>query len=461
MCRMKLYILIRESRDEKRNNLNQESLGNNNMNQLNASFESYDNLGDKLNRLIELGEHLGNSQSLIMSSAMEADAIIPEKQILSTYFGTNPKEQKYQLAVESIKDSIVETVTKAYNAIVEMLKKFIGWIKSFFTSNKFQADEKQVNQIKKELSDQKFLTCTKDVDDLLAEAGTAALEDIGIRGDGDHEYRGDPIKVGDVFEIFKRSLNEHEVDFLTSGHQYKIIKNVVDEFSHGHYPDFINGISDEIQSWLQNGLTEAPHVGRDEDVVERFSHKQKRILDQIKQKYHTASSGIEEMERMCVTNPPKGDHQHLNLFQKKPSILFPHIERIWDTVKFEKITDEDKKLITSLEKVRKQFETDSKNISSKLSSQKQTWPPEEAILRLAQRTNREMLQHISSLVKVGVFIKNSANTAYQATMKSFSYITRLLNAISKLPNVNREKLNKCIDVIQAKRRAIDKITAIA
>lgn len=431
------------------------------MNQLNVSFEAYDDLGIKIDRLFELGNVLENSQTLVMSTAMEADAVIPEKAILSTYFGSEGKERKHQLAVESIKDSIVDAVVKTYNAICEMLKKFIGWIKSFFTTNKFQADEKKVNALKKELSDSKLTACMKDVDDLINTSGALSMEDMGLRGDGDHEFRGPGIKVTDVFEAFKRSLNEHEVDFLTSGHRYKVIKDVVDEFAHGKYPNFINGISEELQGWVYNGLSEAPHIGRGEDSVERFSYKQKRSLDAIKQKYHTAVVGIEGMERMCVTNPPKGDHQHLNLFQKKPSVLFPHIERIWDTVKFEKISSEDKKLIASLEKVKKQFETDSKSIGNKLNSQKQTWPPEEVVLRLAQRTNREMLQHIAALVKVGMFIKTSADTAYHATVKSFSYITRLLNAIAKLPNADRDKLYKCLDVINAKRRALDQITTIA
>ena len=69
-----------------------------------------------------------------------------------------------------------------------------------------------------------------------------------------------------------------------------------------------------------------------------------------------------------------------------------------------------------------------------------------------------IFQNELTLVKVGGFIKNSANTAYHATVKSFSYINRLLNAIGKLPNVDRDKLLKCIDIINAKRRKIDAIT---
>lgn len=429
------------------------------MNQLNTSFEAYDDLSHKLDRLFELGNVLEKNQALVMSSAMEADAIAPSKNILSIYFGAGGKDQKYTLATESIKDSIVEAVVKAYKYIADMIKKFIGWLVKL-TKDVFHGSEKQVDDVKTVLKDHELLECMKDVDDLLASAGSAAMESAR-HGDGDHEYRGDAVKVTDVFEIFKRSLNEREVDFLTSGHQYKVIKDVVNEFSNGHYPQFISGFSDELQSWVREGLREAPHVGNDEDVVERFIYKRTRALNEIKQKYHTAISTIDELDRLCVNIPAQGDHEHLNLFQKKPSVLFPHIERIWETVKFERIGDADKKLLVNLEKIRKQFENDTKNVRSKLDSDKQPWPAVEGILRLAQRANREMLSYISSLVKVGGFIKNSANIAYHATVKSFSYITRLLNAIGKLPNVDRQKLNKCLDTIHSKRRAIDMITSIA
>ncbi len=162
----------------------------------------------------------------------------------------------------------------------------------------------------------------------------------------------------------------------------------------------------------------------------------------------------------CVSIPPKGDHTHLSLFQKQPSVLFPHIERIWKSIKFERIGEDDRKLISNIDKIRKQYETDGKQIINKLENRKQFWPAEDVVLRGAQKANKEMLNYISSLIKVSGFIKTSANTAYHATIKSFSYISKLLNAIGKLPNVDRDKLIKCIDIINQKRQRIDLITNI-
>lgn len=422
---------------------------------LNEIETGYDQINEKFESLLDISNKLESDGVLSLNTAMEADNLIPDKYVLSTYFGSNDKTQKHQIAVESIKNSIIESIKNAYDYIVSMLKRFIGWLNDI-VHRTFTGSKKQTDEIHSVLNDAELSSCMKDVDDLYKTAGNVALEDFY----NNDEDRGSGIRVTDVFENFKKSLNEHEIDFLTSGHRYKTIKTVVDDFTHQHYADFINGFSEDIQKWFKEGLDEAPHIGKSDDVVERFNYKRTRQLNTIRQKYNTTIVHIEDLERKCISVPPKGDHTHLNLFQKQPSILFPHIERIWQTIKFEKISEDDRKLIANLEKIRKQFETDGKQFIGKLESKKQFWPAEDVVLRGAQRANREMLKYIASLVKVGGFIKNSANTAYHATVKSFSYISRLLNAIGKLPNVDRDRLLKCIDVINEKRRRIDAITSI-
>ena len=286
----------------------------------------YDEINQRFESLLNLSSQLESSSDITLATAMEADILVPEKGILTVYFGNANKVQKHQIASESIKASIVEAFKNAYEYIVKMLKQFIGWIN----------------------------------------------------------------------ELINRS----------------------------------------------------------------FTGSKKQIAE-IRQKYYSIISHIEDLEHKCVSIPPKGDHTHLSLFQKQPSVLFPHIERIWKSIKFERIGEDDRKLISNIDKIRKQYETDGKQIIGKLENRKQFWPAEDIVLRGAQRVNREMLKYIASLVHVGGFIVKSANTAYHATVKSFSYINRLLNAIGKLPNVDRDKLLKCIDVINQQRRRIDTITHIA
>ena len=420
-------------------------------------FESlYDDIVERFNALSDISKRIDTDGSLSLNTAMEADSIVPEKCILSAYFGSNDRIQKQQLAVESIKDSIIEAIKNTYDYIIATLKRFIGWFHEI-AARMFTGNKKQISEIHTVLNDTELLTAMKDVDELVTSVGNVSLEDFYSPPE---ESRSSGVKVTDVFENFKKSLNEQEVDFLTSGHRYRVIKTVVDDFTHQHYSDFINGFSNDIQKWIKDGLDEAPHIGKNDDVVESFTHKRIRQLDTIRQKYNGTIKHIEDLESKCISVPPKGDLNHLNLFQKQPSILFPHIERIWKTIKFEKISEDDRKLIANLEKIRKQFETDGKQIIGRIENRKQYWPAEDSVLRSAQRANREMLKYIASLVKVGGFIKNSANTAYHATVKSFSYINRLLNAIGKLPNVDRDKLLKCIDIINAKRRKIDAITSL-
>ncbi len=416
----------------------------------------HDEVGERIDALMDLAQQMSLDDSLTMSAAMEADAIMPDKNILSVYFGSGNKSEKHKLATESILSGIVESIKKAYDYVVSMIKKFIGWISSFFNGKGFTVEVSVISGIRGVLNDSYLASALSEVDSMVSQVAKGiGMEDIGFMAG--HQPS---IQISEVFENFKRSLNEHEVDFLTSGQRYKVIKDVVSEFTRGHYPDFVNGFSKELQDWVKDGLKEAPHIGRDQDVVSKFTAQRIRVINDIKHKYSSTIRGIDELEHKCVGYPPKGDH-HLGVFQKQPSSLFPHIERIWQTVKFENISSEDKKLILSLEKVKKQFEADSKQITGMLQTRENGWPAENAVLKLAHSSNRDMLKYIATLVRVGAFIRTSANTAYQATMKSFTYITRLLHAIGKLPNIDRDRLHKCLEVINQKRRAIDSLTAIA
>lgn len=422
------------------------------MNTFSISFESYDHLDKRISDLIRVADDLEGQTSLSMSTALEADRIVPHKEILSVYFGNDPKVIKHQLATESIKDSIVDAVKKAYQHIAEMLKKFVGWIVDSI-KKAYAASKANVGQIKTAIAE--CVSELSDIDEL-----THSIADGLSMEDASHYNQNGGVYIGDVFEKFRTSLNETEVDFLTSGQRYKIVKDIVHEFSMGNYPEFISGITNDIRFWIEESLEEARNTGRDPDVVKNFSFKQNKKLTDIKQRYYHSITGIDEMDRQCSNHLPKGDYAHLKLFQNKPSMLFPHLQHIWDSIKFEKIDESDKRLISNLDKIRKQYESDAKTISAALVNKDHSWPAEDEVLRMAQAANRNILRYISVLIKIGSFIKHSANTAYQATMKSFTYISKLLNAISRSSTADKDKLNRCLDVIHEKLRSLNDMSAL-
>lgn len=416
------------------------------------NYNLYEDISRQMESLMEIGNQIRGDSALKLSSAMEADAIIPHKNILSTYFGADDRQTKHRLATESIADGIVEAVKNLYKMIVEMIKRAIAFIQSFFTKKKFTGTKEQVDGMKDILSDHETEKAVDDAMQLLNQSGVS-MEDAGPKIQ---------IDIGAVFEAYQQALSEHELDFITSGHRYKIIKDVIVEFTSARYHEFVNKYTDEVDTWVELGLNQSPHIGKDETVVYKFKMDEQRKLTGIKEKYTSRFNSLEELERMCfIQNTGEKGTQHLEYFKRKPSALFPHLEHIWKSVPFDRIGDDDRKLMVSLEKVKKRFEDSSKRIDGKLKSERDRWPARDEMLRMANRANKEIMECINSLVRVVGFIRHSADTAYNATVKSFNYITRMLNAIGKLPGIDRERLMQCIDVIQKKRRAIDQLTQIA
>lgn len=416
------------------------------------NYNLYDDISKQMESLMEIGNQIQGDSVLKLNSAMEADAIIPHKNILSAYFGAEDKQTKYRLATESIVDGIIESVKNLYKLIVEMINRSITFIQSFFTKKKFAGTKEQVDGMKDILSDRETEKAVDDAVLLLTRTGVS-LEDVGPKIQ---------IDIGAVFDHYQSALTEHELDFITSGHRYKVIKDVIVEFTGARYHEFIDKYTDEIDTWVELGLSHSPHIGKDETVVYKFKMDEQRKLIAIKEKYTPRFNTLEEIERLCfVQNTGGKGAQHLEYFKRKPSALFPHLEHIWKSIPFDRIGDDDRKLMVSLEKVKKRFEDSSKRIDGKLKSERDRWPARDEMLRMANRANKEIMECINSLVRVVGFIRHSADTAYNATVKSFNYITRMLNAIGKLPGIDRERLMQCIDVIQKKRRAIDQLTQIA
>lgn len=390
-----------------------------------------------------------------MDLAMEADVIVPNKSILSIYMSTQSKSQKYSLAVESIHEKIVDAVVRVYNHIVKMIKSFIAMLMKPFSSNK--KDIAQTNEIVMDVvKDHQLQIAMKDIDGFVADAQSVATEDML------NPSKLTNISINDIYEKFVDTLSDPEVDFLTSGHRYKTIKNVVDSYIKGHYPEFISDMSGAIQKWVEDGLQEAPHIGKAEDSVKRFMTNRESLLSTVNKNHKETIEGLRELEKLCGSNTVNtADRARLHVFLKTPSMLFPHIERMLESVRFERISDSERKLISNLEKIRQHFEADVRHIQMKLNSDIPNWPAQEAVLKAAQRANREMLENIAALTKVSLFIKHSAEVAFHTTSKAFSYVINILREVQRLPNIDRDKVKECVEIVQSRRRKLDGLTSFA
>lgn len=409
---------------------------------------------EQLNTLISLKSNLESIGKCNKSIALEADRLLPDSGILNIYYSQANNTEKYQLATEGIGLGIVNALSHVMNTVGHVVDKFIDVLKGTTHNSNGHQPTGVIDSvaISKELSNREDVQLLEDV-----------LDDVN------HEYPGISLEdalpptikidINSIFESYKNSLTDHEIDFLSSGHVYKTIRNIVDEFSDNDYSDYIETLSDTLAYWLASNLKQTPHIGKDEDVVKTFEAQQKAALLTTFDHYQGKTNTIKDLIDLIGIARANSDTTSILLFKRKPSVLFPHLEHIWSSIKFENITQRDRELIASLETIKKSFEDESKKILHKLDSTR-IWPAEEAILKIAHKYYIELASNLMLLMRVASYIKTSSQSAYHATIKSFTYIQKLLNVLHKLPNIDTAKLHKCIDRINEKRKFLNAVVSI-
>lgn len=416
-----------------------------------------DDTENKINQLLLIAKNIEQTKTLGMNASLEADRFIGDTRMLNLYFQSGTIQEqinKHQVAIEEISAGIVALVLATLVAIVALMRKGAQWLRGSGSGGGggFTGTENQVRSINQIVHDQDV---QRSIDDSFRQMEEAAQHNHGIafeREDVDAVTTG--IKIKPVFDSFKDSLKETEIDFLTSGYHYKAVKDIVDNFSHANFPTFVNGIGDDVTKWISDGLAKAPHVGKDEEVANAFIREEKKKLEDIKGKYRNQIKDIEELHSKCQNSLAKGSIDHLMIFYRKPSALFPHLQHLWSTIHFEKISKQDRDLINSLERAIKDFESTSSNLKNKLENKTRVWIAEDEMLRMANHACSEIASIVRSLLRAASFIKTASQAAYSATVKSFSYITKMLYEISKLPNIDRDRLNKSLDILSQKRKEL-------
>ena len=392
------------------------------------------------------------SFGLSVEVAFEADRIAPDVKLLEAYYLNNYPKDRARVAAEGIGQSIVDVSLRIMARIREMVKKAIQWLLGVFNSKSgFTGKSEQVVAVQRILNDPALAKAIKDG---LAEGKGSAL------GVEDYFPNNDTATLNGMYSTYEASLSDVEIDFLTSGTKYKQVRNMVSDFTGGHLAEFIRDYEKDLFKWGQEGLEKAIHTGNGEDAVQGYIVDQTRKLKAMQEQYERPVRIINEMSDAYVKNAESVHRDRLKVFLREPSKLFPHLEHLWKEIHFERISEDDRKILHTLEDVERNHEQIITKFKTYANSSKK-WAPEEEMFKLITKTHQEGMVIIGKLVRVAGYIKTASGTAYTASIKSLGYIIKVLNEISKLPNANREKVMKSIDIISAKRIQLVDVAKLA
>lgn len=359
------------------------------------------------------------------------------------------------IGLEGLMSGIWDMIAKIFDKIGKMIDKLIAWLKSISgmgsSNSNFYTPEtgKKINAI---MNDSELKHA---IADGLKEASKATTL-------GTEDFFSAPIEQTlEVFTGYQKSLSDKEVDFLTSGHRYKTIEKAVDSYTRARLPEYVMGIEYDLFTWGQEGLNKSLHTGNGEIAVENFVKEQKAKLTELERKYEHSTKFIRAMsdEFAGIANE-NAARDRLNVFLKSPSGLFPHLEHLWKVIHFDRISEEDSKLINTLEDIHKKHETMLHRFRAQAKENDKFWPAEDEMLKMIMTAHKESSANLSKVVKVAGYIKESALTAFNATMKSFSYLIRILSIVSKMGNVDQVKVKRSVEIISQRRRDLNSLLKI-
>lgn len=384
--------------------------------------------------------------------AFEADRIAPASGILGAYYDNQLQKDRLRVGNEAILATIWDTVLKMMAKIREMIKNAIQWFVNLFNRKGFKGSKKQVESIQKIMDDREL---ARAIDEGLAEAKGKNL------GKEDYFPNNEASTVIGIFSSFQAGLSDMEIDFLSSGTRYKQMRNAVSDFTGAHLSEFLRDYEKDLFKWGQDGLEKSIHTGNGEDAIQSFITDQMKKHRAMQEQYDRPIRIIREMTDQYLKPPEPVHRERLKIFMREPSKLFPHLEHLWKEIHFERISEEDRKILHTLEEVEKNHEHLVTKFQAYAKANQKPWGPEEEMLKNITKVHQESMVLIGKLVRVAGHIKTASATAYTASIKSLTYLIRVLNEISKLPNVNRDKVMKSIDIISDRRRALIDVAKIA
>ena len=271
-----------------------------------------DDAFDLHENIARIGNDIKASGTLSMEHALALDNASSSLEAVTRYFAGG--EVRRQLATEGIIESLFTAIGRVFESIIRLIVKFISWLIGSPNTDKSAVSAKEaVKEINRQV-DMKAL-----------DAGVSAAMESIIALERDSDIN---VPIRHIYQKWSDSLKDQEVDFITSGKRYNSIQNVLRHFSQSDMPGFISSLSTDVERWMTDGFSKAPHIGRDEAVVAGFIRDMRRSFDGIKTAHSADFHHIDQMESESKMNQVIGNHDHLQLFLKSPSRLFPHLEMI-------------------------------------------------------------------------------------------------------------------------------------
>lgn len=400
------------------------------------------------NQIIESAYQVAN-EGLTLSLSLEMEHLV------NGIYQAHVKKDM-NLGMESILKAAWDMIISFFTKIKETFMKFVNWFKGG-KSNTGENDlpDTTVKATEEVTAIVKDKELKSSIDAILAEA--TKVRDVKVGTEDFFPYQNKTTT--DHFENFRKSLSSDEVDFLTSGHRYKVLRDTVKDFVDAKFPTFLEHFDKELLFWGDKALDQAKHIGKDASVVGDFIAEQSRHYKDILSGYQKQIDTAQTMANNYSDQRDGGSYDRLYLFYRKPSELYPHIERLWDEIHFERIGEQDKHLLSALEGIIGRYDKLIQKYRNYANGATQDWPAEQEMLKLIAAAHREGARTMSNIMRVTTYLRRSVTTAFQVTMKSFSYLVRIFHIVGTMRGVDNDKVKKSLEVIQDRRKKLMAVLA--
>lgn len=399
------------------------------------------------NQLVEVAQQVA-TEGISLSLSLEMEHLV------SGIYDAHVKRDT-KLGLEGILQAAWGIIVRVFEKIKETMMRMVNWLKGGKTANGEdtslpETTVEAVVEVKEIVADPEL---KQSIESILAEASKLRGGAATVVGTEDY-FPYQTANTTEHFENFRKSLSSDEVDFLTSGHRYKVLRDAVKDFVDARFPAFMEHFDKDLLDWGDRALEKAIHVGSDFDVVTKFITEQARAYKDILRKYQHQIDKAQNLATEYEDDRGEGSYDRLYLFYRKPSELYPHIERLWNEIHFERIGDQDKQLLSAMDGIIARYDKLIQKYRVYATEKNRDWPAEQEMLKLIAGAHREGARVMSNIMRIANYLRRSVTTAFQVTMKAFSYLVRVFHIVGMMQGADTDKVKKSLEVIQDRRKKL-------
>lgn len=408
---------------------------------------------DQLDQDLTTHNHLVEAAQQVATEGISLTLSLEMEHLVSGIYDAHVKRDT-KVGLEGILQAAWGIIVRVFERIKETIMKMVRWLKGGKTADGEDTTHpdttvETVTEVKAIVADPEL---KHSVDTILREATKVRGGGTTVGTEDYFPYQN--ASTTEHFENFRKSLSGDEVDFLTSGHRYKVLRDAVKDFVDARFPAFMEHFDKDLLDWGDNALAKAIHVGSDFDVVTKFITEQARAYKELLRKYQHQIDKAQNLAVEYEEERGEGSYDRLYLFYRKPSELYPHIERLWNEIHFERIGDQDKQLLSAMDGIIARYDKLIQKYRAYAVEKDRDWPAEQEMLKLIAGAHREGARVMGNILRIANYLRRSVTTAFQVTMKAFSYLVRVFHIISMMQGVDTDKVKKSLEIIQDRRKKL-------